>query len=330
MRSRITVTLISILFILFGNNVKAQLSDADANRLLVLNQRFQELIPDMMSDNESVSARASEKFDAVFDEYLAIIKKDPDLYKMYEEFIKQMEEESRAANERIAEMKRQRESQSNRQTTPRKELPASTEIKGNSSNVRPNPYQQTAPTNTGQRPTTEKVYKDYAAQRLQQGERYKQQHIEFTDYVYDSFTPSPTCSFPTSFNVNIPVSQYFDKELCANSINGQMPWSKPTTFPGTNIQFQYSLLFYCKVPPATLGDQMALVMDDYAFVRIVNKNELITVRGKIEFDYLDSEGVERTSFERFVIEPGKMQEELGMWYLACKFRRVRLVELSCK
>jgi len=298
---------------------------------------------------DSPTPPALEKeFDALIKEYISLIKKDPEMYAQLKGVIDDLENQLREDQQRNKELEQAPKGKTygvfntvvdessnapepSRPGSSNSKPPVTSEIKVSPNNIRPNPQ---APQENVQdyktRNNPQQVYQQVVKERQQQGERYRQQHIEFTDYVYNSFNPSPTCSFPASFNVNIPLSQYFDKELCANSINGQMPWSKPTTFPGTNIQFQYSLLFYCKVPPATLGDQMALVMDDYAFVRIVNKNELVAVRGKIEFDYLDSEGVERTSFERFVIEPGKMQEELGMWYLACKFRRVRLVELSCK
>lgn len=314
-----------LLIALLGSSqpVVGQLSDNDLNRLLVLAQRVNEIAPLLNSGDEATQTRAAEQIDPVIKEMIDILRKDPAMAKQYDDFLKQMEEETRRANEEIEQRKRNRENQSTRQ------VPPTSEIRVNSTNTRQNPYEHATPAPGESKASPDKLYQHYVTQRQQQGDKYRSTYQQYVALEADSFEPSDECRIFASLNASVPVSQQFTKEPSQNSIGGRMKWSQPTTLPGTKIKFQYSLLYYCKTPAATLGDQISAVMDDYGFVRIIN-GENVTVRGKIEFDFIDFEGNPQTSMERFVLEPGAVAEELGMWYLACKFKSVRLVEVSCK
>lgn len=176
----------------------------------------------------------------------------------------------------------------------------------------------------------EQVRMEILAKREKIGNERRLAYQESLEQKLKSMKPNTgDCLLSFSFNSNVPLKQSFTSEKCIYSIGKYMPWSEPTVIPGTNIEFQYSLLYYCNIPPLTLADKMSSVMNDYAFVRIINTNPFYVI-GKLEFDYIDQDGKTRTGQEGFGIDPRKKEDDLGMWYLACRFTNIRLLELKCK
>lgn len=329
------------IFLSIGGRVEAQLSDADISRMSVVSERLEAIKREYKADEGNDLAhiqKLEREFGSLLREYTAIFKKDPAFYQNNHEIIEMLEGEHNGMKEYVSYWSKQkpqpalsgRPSGNQAPSIVVAEPPASSELKATSNNLRPNPQAPKGNVPDYKTPATaERVYTEYAAERQRQGDQYRSSYYEFSNYEYNGFVPSESCSIGGSLNVGVPVSQSFTRDPSKNSIDARMPWSKPTNLPGSRIQFQYSLLFYCKIPAATLGDQMAAVMDDYGFVRIIN-GERVTVRGTIEFEYVDMDGNVQTGRERFVIEPGETQEDIGMWYLACKFNSVRLTELQCK
>lgn len=309
-------------------------------RVSVIVAKLESLTPQLSSDNLAQQEKALKTLDELIQELLRIVKKDPEFYNIYEELIKGLESLRFETGNKVAQRREtvldqrvrnpdnpslKNQAINSGSGTKPQGASKNNEIKASSTNIQQNPnYSESSKTITVSNPT--QLYNEYAAMRLNQGNKYKEFYNEYVDEKYNDFKSSAVCGNTPAIGRSVALSQEFTTEPCPFGFH--LPWSRASNIPGTQIQFQYTKLYFCNVPPATIADKIASIIDDYAFVRIIN-NESYSVRGKVEFEYVDDKGKIQRSFERFVLEPGEKAEELGMWYLACKFLNVKLVELSC-
>jgi hypothetical protein len=319
-----TIVLLYTCPVLYG-----QLSEASINRL----QQIVEEVPGVAKqmDNAATDAQfdqASEKFDNLLIEMERIMDTDPAFKRMYDDMLKELRMQRADAVSDRAQTNKQ--SQSSGNSAPPQTFQKELHFEGTSHEIRATDQNTTSKSAASQKQTAEQTYATFDAIRQEQGTKRRKLHEAYTDQAITIAASGKheICTIDARVNVRTTVRQEVTNDPCQFSVMRKVPWSSPTTLPGTRISFQFAPLFYCKVPALTLGDQMKSVMDDYGFVRI-NNDEDVPVSGRVEVEYLDMNGAKQKGIEGFVLSAKQSSEDIGMWYLACRFVSITLIEFKC-
>lgn len=101
---RNTFLLCSLLWI-YSINVVAQITETDIQRLSVIIEKTQGLTSQLSSGDIVQQERALKTLDALIDELIRIVKEDPEIHKMYEELIRELENLELASTTQLANNK---------------------------------------------------------------------------------------------------------------------------------------------------------------------------------------------------------------------------------